>query len=252
MIFSKYLILTPLFYSFGNASEELYLAHIKAAAAGKKLLVMRPYLFTQILSYSVCNNELFCLIFDNGISPCEKAMMAVLRLVINFNFLVHRSIALLFLRVFDIRLQQKYFFPRLGIDSLWPAKLPLHNLNINNFHSLLTADISVTDSLPTLNVSQLSRARAEFSRLNIPPFSKYVCLHVRDSGFHQDSQRRAYRNACIDNYIPSIKLLIRMGFYVIRIGDNSMLSCSYRGEGFIEYSHCSLKTELLDLYLVEH
>ena len=56
---NQYYFVTPLFYSFGNAAEEIYWASARARVLGRKLIILRPMKFTQILNYSICNTELF-------------------------------------------------------------------------------------------------------------------------------------------------------------------------------------------------
>ena len=92
----------------------------------------------------------------------------------------------------------------------------------------------------------------EFEELMNRINSKYICLHVRDSGFHGDSEKRSYRNANINNYIPMIKMLIKEGFTVIRVGDKLMQPCNIKDDKYIELYESKYKSDLLDLLLIQN
>ena len=47
---------------------------------------------------------------------------------------------------------------------------------------------------------------------------KYVCLHVRDSEFYRDLDRRTFRNSNIKNYYELIRTLVSRDYVVIRMG----------------------------------
>ena len=61
LFLSQYYFVTPLFYSFGNAAEEIYWASARARLLGKKLIILRPIKFTQILNYSIFYVGPFCI-----------------------------------------------------------------------------------------------------------------------------------------------------------------------------------------------
>jgi len=81
----------------------------------------------------------------------------------------------------------------------------------------------------------------------------FVCIHAREAGFSPvDDQIQMHRNADINSYDRAIRYILRMGGWVIRLGDSSMkkiLSCD---EKVIDYAHSELKSEMLDVLLCKH
>ena len=55
----KQLYVTPLFYSVGNAADDIYWAYKRASLDGKTVKIIAPYSWTQFLQYKICNKELF-------------------------------------------------------------------------------------------------------------------------------------------------------------------------------------------------
>ena len=86
--------------------------------------------------------------------------------------------------------------------------------------------------------------------MGIPRNSWFVCLHVREFGFKDDSNDpfTATRNSDISNYIPAIKKIIEAGGYVIRMGDSTMKPLPNM-EGVIDYALSKYKSERFDIFL---
>ena len=51
--------ITPQYYSFGNASEEILWALHRAKLLNLKLKIIRPWEFSQLLGFKICNRALF-------------------------------------------------------------------------------------------------------------------------------------------------------------------------------------------------
>jgi putative glycosyltransferase (TIGR04372 family) len=79
---------------------------------------------------------------------------------------------------------------------------------------------------------------------------RYVCLHVRDSGFFNDANFSEHRNADIGNYQLGIEWLVDAGYVVVRLGDPSMPKINFAG--VFDYAHSALRSESNDIALVEH
>lgn len=79
---------------------------------------------------------------------------------------------------------------------------------------------------------------------------RYVCLHVRDSGFFNDADFSENRNADIRNYLLGIEWLVDTGYVVVRLGDPSMPKINVAGA--FDYAHSALRSESNDIALVEH
>jgi len=250
-VLKKYLIVTPLFYSFGDAGEQIHWALARANLLGKKLMIIPPMKFTQILLYSICNTELFKLEFGSAETKFEKVLKLFITIYVNVKFFIIRSVALVLKFKFNVRLPEHYYFPQYGIPVLWPD-LFTNSSDINTYYK-----DPIIQSIETFPSPKINEKRELFGKKELEKFigisqSKYVCLHVRDSGYFGDTGRRPYRNADINNYIPAVKLLIKNGFTVIRIGDISMNPCSYKNERFIESCFFKGKSELFDLFLIQN
>lgn len=250
-ILNKYFFVTPLFYSYGNAAEEIMWAYAKASLMKRKLIVIAPAKYTQILGFTICNSELFNLEFGCKLNIFEVLMKSFISFIVNLIFFFMRLLALTLKKFFQITLHERYFFPQIGRYLFWPA-LYINSENFKQYQEDLILKEFLTLPSPTVNLNKKYQEKVLFDKLMNQVNFKYVCLHVRDSGFHKDSNRRPYRNADINCYIPTIKMLIKEGFTVIRVGDKSMKKCNFTDDNFIESYHLESKSELSDLLLIQN
>lgn len=86
--------------------------------------------------------------------------------------------------------------------------------------------------------------------IGVPEGGWYVCLHVRESGFHRAWNARypTTRDANIEDYIPAIKTISEGGGFVIRVGDPRMKRLP-KMDGLFDYAHSNLKSKLVDVLL---
>jgi putative glycosyltransferase (TIGR04372 family) len=75
----------------------------------------------------------------------------------------------------------------------------------------------------------------------------FVCLHVRETGFHGRSDHTP-RNAAISGYFQAVETITRQGGWVIRMGDPSMSRLPAM-ERVIDYAHSDLKSPAMDVFL---
>ena len=76
-----------------------------------------------------------------------------------------------------------------------------------------------------------------------------VVVHVREHGFHQLGVQ-AFRNARIDNYLPTIRMLIDLGYLVVRVGDSSMPRVKINSPHFIDLPHRAYAAPFLDPFFI--
>jgi putative glycosyltransferase (TIGR04372 family) len=104
------------------------------------------------------------------------------------------------------------------------------------------------------DLEKCAQARRALSDL-VPDGSKFVAVHVRDSGFYNDPERST-RNGDIFNYEPAIRYLIEKGYIVVRMGDPSMIPIGNIvercGSNLIDYAHSKIRSPLVDCYLVSN
>lgn len=86
--------------------------------------------------------------------------------------------------------------------------------------------------------------------LGVPEGAWYVCLHVREPGFHKgwNTIYPSMRDADIDDYLPAIDLIVKSGGWVIRMGDPSMKPLPPL-PNVIDYAHGALKTPKADIVI---
>jgi putative glycosyltransferase (TIGR04372 family) len=89
------------------------------------------------------------------------------------------------------------------------------------------------------------------ARFGLGSGSKFVVLHVRESGFktsggHEEALFDMARNAQIEDYSEAVDHIVRQGYQVVRIGDATMTP--YRREGVVDLATSPEKNDLLDLW----
>lgn len=86
--------------------------------------------------------------------------------------------------------------------------------------------------------------------LGIPQDAWFVCLHVREAGFHQqwNSFYPTMRDASIEDYFGAIEQIVKTGGWVLRMGDSSMKPLPPL-QNVIDYAHSPLKTPCADILL---
>lgn len=95
-------------------------------------------------------------------------------------------------------------------------------------------------------------------QLGIPIDKPFVCIAIRDSKYLQihipngDPEYDAYKNANIENYIPAIELLLKNGFYVIRMGKYVASDLKIDHPNFVDYANHQLRSDFMDIYLSAH
>jgi putative glycosyltransferase (TIGR04372 family) len=86
--------------------------------------------------------------------------------------------------------------------------------------------------------------------LGVPENAWYVCLHVREGGFHQqwNALYPTMRDAIIHDYYSAIEHIVKAGGWVIRMGDSSMKPLPTM-PNVIDYAHSPFKTACADILL---
>jgi len=247
-ISKRYLIVTPLFYSYGNAAEEIKWALARSNLLKKKLLIIPPLYWTQFLGYSICNRSLF------QINSCDldwedKLIKYLLTILINIIFFCKRVLAIFVKSFLHYKLPENFFFPQFGRKYYWPSFPSNLGLNPYSEDPILTN----INSYQSFNLSLPSKNRSLLQLPNMIKYTdKYVCLHLRESGFHKDFNRRKYRNATIENYIPAINFLLDNGIGVIRIGDESMKQSNINHPNYFECFKAPYKNHFNDLNIIKN
>ena len=246
----KEMYITPLFYSIGNAAEDIHWAYKRASLDGKKVKIIAPYSWTQILKYKICNKELFSLLLNssNTVGVFEIIYNGILRFYVNIVFSLKRTIGIIFRTFFKKELSDEWYFPEIGFNEICQ---PFLNDNTNSLYRdpILEAihkksEIHLSKKINKECFDALSEYGIDLE------CERFVCLHVRDGGYYKDYNKRPYRNANIDNYHEAIDFLLENGFYVFRLGDANMKRLAVNKDKVIDYPFTKLKSAAMDLFLI--
>lgn len=106
------------------------------------------------------------------------------------------------------------------------------------------------DPLMSLSPAQQDALVSVLDQLGVPRGAWFVCLHVRESGYHARWNKlyRSARDADIDTYGPAIEEVTRRGGWVIRVGDASMKPLAPMPQ-VVDYARSRFKSELADILL---
>jgi putative glycosyltransferase (TIGR04372 family) len=105
---------------------------------------------------------------------------------------------------------------------------------------------------PLLSLTAADRdyGRGVLRALGVPADAWFVCLHVREPGYHKEfgNTHQSHRNADVLNYLPALREITRRGGWVVRMGDPSMTPLP-KMRGVVDYALSDLKTERMDVFL---
>ncbi len=104
--------------------------------------------------------------------------------------------------------------------------------------------------LLALTPDDREHGRQALEKLGVPDGAWFVCLHVREPGYHKegDNPHQRHRNADIRTYLPAVEEVVRRGGWVVRLGDRSMTPLPNL-PGLVDYAHSPLKSARLDVIL---
>lgn len=240
------IILTPYLETVGNCAEDVYFGLLKARREGKKMFALWPYELPWLLKFRLTNVEVVSVESEyRAVSP-DSLLCIVGRVLITAYFAFFRTLSLARRLFFGVHLNNVYRVPTIGGNTLWqPDWVPGFSWDIVNsygWQKQLEAPLEIF-------IGAKKRALAELRRkqMGLPDDVWFVCLHVRESGFHKDTHLE--RNASIFNYIGAIEEVTSRGGWVVRMGDASMTKLPAM-ERVIDYPFTEAKSALMDVYLI--
>jgi putative glycosyltransferase (TIGR04372 family) len=140
------------------------------------------------------------------------------------------------------------------VDDCWDYNFP-DGESLCFVHALhrIQKDWEKAGYSPLFTLSPFEKIRiADYLKsLGVPKDAWYVCLHVREPGFHHswDKLYPSMRDADINDYSLAIKEIVKAGGWVIRMGDPSMKPLPPM-RNVVDYAHSSLRTPLADVLLL--
>jgi putative glycosyltransferase (TIGR04372 family) len=247
--FLKVKLLTPLPYAIGNAAEEIFFALLKAQYLDRRIFLSLPHNLPLINGYKICNSALL-LLESSHLFLAPRVTQFVFRLLLTFVFFPTRTASRLLFKLFRKRLFECWNFPRLGISRLYLPDWSSELSKKTEREEVFWKNCFEKYTPPTLPTQIDESCRARLSQMGIKPGDWFVCLHVRESGFRNDPERRTYRNADIANVTGGIRKITDRGGWVVRLGDPSMRRLPPM-ERVIDYALSRQKSETMDLFLIK-
>jgi len=139
------------------------------------------------------------------------------------------------------------------IDDFWEFEFPDGKvLGYTHAAARIQQEWERQERPPLLSVTDEERSFIDraLHMLGLPRDAWYVCLHVREPGFHKswNSRYPSMRDANIDDYGEAIALIVQSGGWVIRMGDPTMKPLPPM-PNVIDYAHSTLKTQKADILI---
>jgi putative glycosyltransferase (TIGR04372 family) len=139
------------------------------------------------------------------------------------------------------------------VDDFWEFEFPDGQvLGYTHAASRIQQDWERQNRAPLLSVTDEERSFLDraLHMLGLPKDAWYVCLHVREPGFHQSWNARypSMRDANVEDYRAAIELIVQRGGWVIRMGDPTMKPLPPM-PNVIDYAHSTLKTPKADILI---
>jgi putative glycosyltransferase (TIGR04372 family) len=139
------------------------------------------------------------------------------------------------------------------IDDFWEFEFPDGKvLGYTHAAARIQQEWERQERPPLLSVTDEERSFIDraLHMLGLPRDAWYVCLHVREPGFHKswNSRYPSMRDANIDDYGEAIALIVQSGGWVIRMGDPTMKPLPPM-PNVIDYAHSTLKTPKADILI---
>jgi putative glycosyltransferase (TIGR04372 family) len=139
-------------------------------------------------------------------------------------------------------------------DEFWCATLPNGETQVYyRWAATVQQQWEAERRSPLLSLSESDEERGWdcLDQLGVPREAWFVCLHVRESGFHK-GWNRVYiptRDAHIDTYTQAIESIVARGGWVIRLGDPTMKPLKQSIPQVIDYARSQFKSDWMDVFL---
>jgi putative glycosyltransferase (TIGR04372 family) len=121
---------------------------------------------------------------------------------------------------------------------------------------LRPTDFSVIDNLPSqiqMSNLEIQKGIEALNSVGIKENSKLVCLYVRDSAYAEslglEVDFASYRDSEIENYLPLIEELLKLGYFVARMGKVTGKVISVQSPMFLDYANSKIRSDFLDFYI---
>lgn len=253
------LIVTPYAKNIGNCAEEMYYALLKARREHKRALLLFPRPLFWKFRVDLANRVLFDIEspyaapYDGWAGRISGCALTIVFYCLGQTYLRCRPIWQRIRRGRqagpDAWRNNVYFvIPTIGRATLWrPDDATRFDWTVVE---RLAWDRQIDEDVPVrLRAEPYARAEQRRVAMGLPLDAWFVCLHVREAGFHGDWTSGAARNTAISNHLPGIKVITDAGGFVVRLGDATMTPLPQL-DRVIDYARSGFKSELMDIYLM--
>ena len=129
----------------------------------------------------------------------------------------------------------------------WPGQETIFAREACNVIEALWSARHEDRPLLSLSEEQIASGRAMARAISLPEDATFVCLHVREGGYHGDAghRQRIFRMA---DYLPAVRAVTDRGDWLVRVGDPSMSPLPPM-ERVIDYARHPARAPALDVYL---
>ena len=190
-------------YSFGDSLEQIMHGYETAKKKNKSLLFITVSIFPKFLKYKIASKFLLKNVYIENKNFTSELTKIIFSFFLNFDFFFQRTYHL----YLKIKKTKNYHFPCIGLEDLY---LKNKFENIEKFKSYELNFI--------ISNEYEKRSKKILEKIGYKNSSKIVCMHIRDSAFHNDLGRRDFRNPKIENYYKSINYLLDKGYSIFRLG----------------------------------
>jgi putative glycosyltransferase (TIGR04372 family) len=157
--------------------------------------------------------------------------------------------------IFPVNVGSKFTYRDIEFlqDEFWSMRLKPNHIRMFSHagaHVQQEWDDKGYGPLMTLPPDLEAQGWSGLERLGVPPDRWFVCLHVREAGFHKawHEKHPGTRNAEVASYMKAVDRIIERGGYVIRVGDPTMKKVPPR-QGLVDYAHSEIKSDEMDVFL---
>lgn len=100
-----------------------------------------------------------------------------------------------------------------------------------------------------LTAGHVNAGRSTLQKLSLPYGAWFVVLHIRGSGFKNESSSLSTRNAALSSYANAVDLILERGGHVVWMGESCDIPSRLEGR-VINYADSNEKSEQMDVYLL--
>jgi putative glycosyltransferase (TIGR04372 family) len=239
-------ILIPWPLTIGNAAESILFGIKRARIEKKKLVLLFPPRFPWKLKHPLHSRVLREVQSETRLFGESRIFDITTRFVLFLLVIVSIPVPL-WRRIRGVPLHMDMFYPNSGHNILWQPSPAIKEFSQELFDSYNPSWSSAEPLNVTLSARLMKRCDVKFKEFPLSESDWFVCLHVRESGFHGDTSNRS---ASISNYFQGIQEITSRGGWVIRMGDSSMTPLPPM-ERVIDYPFTKWKSSDMDLYLIK-